>query len=258
MIGSSLVLGCLTLVLGSGCNKSSDNAPATGSNAPVTGGNASIPTALDVLKKADAAHKALKVVKYSINFDTTSPSRTTPKVEAEVILEGWGAFGLPKRFRADAVVMHAAPAKLTIGSDGERFYVIDHARKKVHAAADPRVLGTARDILRGIVIAELVHPTPFTDEITKARSRELKEDTKIGSEDCYQVEVKHAAGTRSARWFFSKTSFLARAVHRIQTGMGGQEVARQILSSLEVSPVADTAFAMVAPPEYVTTADPAE
>jgi outer membrane lipoprotein-sorting protein len=238
-----VALGCLALVVASGCKRPPEPSKDT-------------TTALDVLKKADAAHKALTSVKYAIGFDATSPAGAgPPKVTADVLLKGWGSFGLPKRFRADAVIMFAAPVKLTIGCDGEQFYVVDHGRKKVHVGADPKVLGTARDILRAVTVAELVHPEPYGDELSNTASQDLKASEKIAGEDCYQVEVKYPGGQRSSVWWFSKTSFLVRAVHRSHAAAGGSEVARQTLSSLDPSALPDSAFAMVVPEGYVTTQD---
>jgi hypothetical protein len=242
VICASLALGCLALVAGPGCKQP----PASGADPS---------TALDVLNKADAAHKALAAVKYSIRFEATGPGGAPPKVDADVLLKGWGASGLPKRFRVDAVVHLATPVKLTIGCDGERFYVIDHGRKKVHVGADPRVFGTARDIQRAVTLAEFVHPEPYADELSSAASQDLRAGGRIGGEECYQVGVKYAGGSRSSVWWFSRTSFLARAVHRTRAAAGGEEVARQTLSSLDVSPVPDSAFALVVPPGYLTTED---
>jgi hypothetical protein len=241
VICASLALGCLALAA-PGCKRP----PATGADPA---------TALDVLHKADAAHKALPAVKYSISFEATGPAGAPPKVDADVLLKGWGAFGLPARFRVDAVVHLAAPVKLTIGCDGKQFYVIDHGRKKVHVGADPRVLGTARDIQRAVTLAEFVHPEPYGDELSSAASQDLQAGSRIGGEDCYQITVKYAGGSRSSVWWFSRTSFLARAVHRTRAAAGGEEVARQTLSSLDGSALPDSAFVMVVPPGYVTTED---
>jgi outer membrane lipoprotein-sorting protein len=168
---------------------------------------------VEVLKKMDAAIKAVESVAYDIEFEPTGDAvKFLPKGKGTVILSGWSE-GRPKMFRVDtdAVMPQAtASTRLTAGADGENYYLIDHANKKVYEDIDPGVMGKGGQVAFSAVMPEFVHPTPFEDEIEKSEKQTMKDAAKLGDHDCYVVFVEYKGGQRKSSWYISKQDFLPR------------------------------------------------
>ena len=162
-----------------------------------------------LLKKVDAAAKAVKAVRYEVVAKGLG--------RQAFVLEGTYTFsGLegntPKKFLVDISVKMPGSTesqKFTGGGDGENYFVIDHAEKKAYVDIDPAVLGTRFGRAYGLgFMIEFVHEAPFNDEII-ATTKTLKGSKEIEGVDCHEVDVTYANGQR-ATWFFSKKDFLPR------------------------------------------------
>ncbi len=214
---------------------------------------------IEILKKVDAAAKAVKAVKYKATITGTGAAASRmPPVEGTVIMSGW-ANGAVKQFRCDAEVKRPGSsevAEITAGSDGEDFYVVDHKAKKAYVDLDPEVIGTTGRPALLLRMLEFLHPTPFSDEIN-ADKKELTGSKRIGGEDCYEVHVVYAAGRAEAIWHFSKRDFLPRARHDLYTTPAGEKGGQQrILTDLVVDPKFDKdAFKLTVPKGYTKTDD---
>lgn len=214
---------------------------------------------LEILKKVDAAAKAVKAVKYKATFKGTGNTASrAPEVEGTVTFVGW-AGGRPEKYRIDAKVKRPGSSdvtELTVGGDGDEFYVIDHKNKKAYVDIDPAVIGTMGRPAFALLTTEYVHPTPFTDEINGDK-QELKGSKKIGGEDCYEVHVIYAGGRGKAVWHFSKKDFLPRARLDLFTTPGGEKGGRQrILTDVVVDPKLDKdVFKFKLPEGYTKTDD---
>ena len=142
--------------------------------------------ALEILKKVDAAAKAVKTVQYDVKLEQTGEVKGNKlEMEGTYLFSGWASNG-PEKFLIDVKASQGAYYKkdLTVGSDGEVFYAIDHKKRKVTEGKNQRVLVPfGRDYAPGIM-GEFVHPTPFSDEIN-GKSQELKGSKEIGGEDCH-------------------------------------------------------------------------
>lgn len=214
---------------------------------------------VEILKKVDAASKAVKAVRYKVTFKGTGAAAAQlPEVEGAVIMAGW-AGGAPEKLRIEAKVKRAGSSEvneITVGSDGEEFYVIDHKAKKAYVDIDPEVIGRTGRPARFLQTLEFLHPTPFSDEINGDK-KELKGSKKIGGEDCYEVHVVYAGGRGEAVWHFSKKDFLPRARHDLfnlpDGGKGGRQ---RILTDVVVDPKFDKdPFKFSLPKGYTKTDD---
>ena len=80
--------------------------------------------------------------------------------------------------------------------------------------------------------------------------------TKIGDEECYEINVVYARSQGEATWFFSKKDFLPRRVDRVVTRQAGGEKAttQLIVTDLVVNPkFPDDPFKLVVPEGYAKT-----
>ncbi|UCE62031.1 MAG: hypothetical protein JSU63_09965, partial [Phycisphaerales bacterium] len=74
----------------------------------------------------------------------------------------------PKRFHVKIKGTLPGSSKvhdIEAGSDGEMFFLVDHANKKAYEDIEYSVMGSAvRMVLAGLMV-EFTHPTPFFAEI---------------------------------------------------------------------------------------------
>jgi len=193
---------------------------------------------VEILKKVDAAAKAVKSVKYKATFKgLEATAARLPEVEGTVVISGWAGGG-PEKFLYEAKVKRPGSSEvtqITAGGDGEEFFVIDHANKTAYVDIDPAVLGRTGQMAAVLLTVEFLHPTPFNDEIN-GQKQELKGSKTIGGEDCYEVYVVYATG-QEALWHFSKKDFLPRARRDSFAQQDGQRGAQQrILTDVVVDP----------------------
>jgi len=212
---------------------------------------------VEILKKVDAAAKAVKAVKFNVSADGSSA--TAGKIDGSITMAGY-ADGAPEKFFFDLTVTlpdSDEPRRVTGGSDHDNFFVVDHKGKTAYEDIDPTVMGPGTRLFPLANLVEFVHEEPFSDEIN-AKSHELKGSEKIGDEDCYVVHVSYAGNfERSATWSFSKKDFLPR--RRIDSFMGrdGQPATlRKTITDLVVDPKLDDAmFKLQLPAGFTKTDD---
>lgn len=194
---------------------------------------------VEILKRVDAAAKAVHSAKYTITVKGIRGSASTiPQTQGTVLLSGWAMGGVQK-FLVDAKVTQAGSSQvnhITVGSDGDMFFVTDHAGKIAYEDIDPNVMGRTGRPAQGLLMAEFVHPTPFSDELN-GQKQELTGSKVIGGVDCYEIHVVYANGTAEAIWHFSKKDFLPRARLDIFQTQAGEPGGRQrIVTNLVVDP----------------------
>lgn len=214
---------------------------------------------VEILKKADAATKAVKNVGYNATLSATGPTAARfPSGEGSVLLvqpeNPDGALG---KYKVEAK-MHMPNSsevrEIVIGGDGENFFLIDPANKIAYQDMDPAVIGRAGQMARALVMGEYTHPTPFSDEIN-ADKAELEAVIKIGDVDCYQIRVTYARGGGEAVWYFGTKDFLPRRLDRIfkQDGGGSTQL---VLTELTVNPkIAGDAFKLALPEGFTLSDD---
>jgi len=213
---------------------------------------------VEILKKADAASKAVDFIQYmaSVKGEGAAESRV-PKVSGTVVLKGWNN-GAPAQARFEAKVQRPGSSDVndvTVGSDGKTYFLIDSKEKKVYEDIDPAVVGTSGRGVRALTMAEYVHPEPFSDEI-KGKKQELKGSAKVGDEDCYEIHVTYSDAGQEATWFFSKKDFLPRGVNRyFQSPTGEKGSSQLIVTKLTVDPKFDKDPFKLTVPEGFTKID---
>ncbi len=212
---------------------------------------------VEILKRADAATRAVESVKYTaLHKGLRSAESEMPVVEGTVILSGWSGRAVVKWY-ADVKVTYPDTGKveeLSGGSDGEKSFFIDKGTKTAYEANTVEVSGSRRRWVEVLILNEYVHAAPFTDEIAAERT-ELIGITKVGEVECYEVHVKYTGTKQEARWFFSTKDFIPRRVDRYFTGLVGGRGGRQlVVSSLEVDPkLTEDTFRLALPEGFART-----
>ncbi len=210
--------------------------------------------AIQLLKKVDAATKAVKGVRYKA---TSKPggfaTAFATAAEGERVMFGW-TDGAPEKFFAHVKSTRPGseePIDVTGGGDGETFFLIDHREGKGYQDMDPDVMGSGGQALANISMAELVHPTPFDDEINAERA-ELQGTETVGGVECYKVNVVYRGGQGESTWYFSTEDYLPRRrVRRFTDPERGEGSLEITITELEVDPeVGPEAFRMKLPEGY--------
>ncbi|MCP4657646.1 MAG: PQQ-binding-like beta-propeller repeat protein [bacterium] len=233
-------------------------APAPAPLPPPTG---ELTDPLEILKRAEAAVKAVDAVQYELAIEGTGAAKATiGSGTGTVIASGWLDF-LPERFLLTGDLMEPGESEALLiegGSDGNLFFVVDHPGKSVHADLDPMVMGrTFFNYLFGGLLMELLHPHPFEDGLKM--EQELRDSKVIGGEDCYAVHVHSSERPDGTTWYFSKKDLLPRGRLRHFTMKNGEKGGfLMTVSKLVVGPrFGPDAFALKVPEGYQQTDQPA-
>ena len=226
---------------------------ASGAIAQTTKGNLTDP--IEILKRADAASKAVKVAQYEAKAFALDENGQPELVgEGKVVIQGFARHG-PAKFHVLGKFRMAGPEDphhvrtgysedqqhLTIGSDAKKHYLLDWKTRKAYVDIDPNVTGRRGQLVPTVMMSEYVHPTPFSDELGGS-DHKLVGTTKIGDEECYEIVVhasvggwQHARVSQKAHWFFSTRDFLPRRVDRFFTRDGRPaRGTRLVITSLTV------------------------
>ncbi len=211
--------------------------------------------ALDLLKKVDAAIKAIDRVRLEVSMKPTGAATNFAQTaRGEAVMEGWDpAMNMPLRFYAhlETEGNEQQPAvTITGGGTGESFFVINHGTKKGYEDMDPAVLGSMGNTLLRAGMPEFVHHAPFDDELNAPGVVLLGEEL-IGGETCYKINVKYAGGQQESTWLFSKNDMLPRQriIHFNNPQFTG--ALETTITRLEIAPQIDASiFAMKLPEGY--------
>lgn len=210
-----------------------------------------------VLKKADDATKAVKAVSYETTIKATgTAAQRLGSFHGKVQFTGWEN-GRPKMFRYEIEIAppDGGNAKaVTIGTDGDTCYLIDHEKKTAYVDIDPQVFGSLIGAATAAPMLEFVHPTPFSDELN-AKSQKLEGTESVEGETCYKVLVDYKLdGEQQSRWYFSTKDFLPRRVERLFTKQGfGQD---KVVKDLKViKSIGADVFKFKLPEGYTQTDD---
>jgi hypothetical protein len=214
---------------------------------------------VQILKKVDAATKAVDRAQYEVVAEGLDDSKDQmPRLEGKYLIDGWSergdGGGTVAKFKAELKAKSPGSEKevhLTFGSDGQEYYLIDHDTKKVYVDMDRAVMGARARLLYSGMMLEFVHPEPFNDEINAEKS-EIKGETEIDGEKCWEIHVKYAQAGQEATWFMCKKDMLPRRrvdVVPMPNGKAGKF--QKTISKLVVDPQVDAdAFKLVVPEGY--------
>lgn len=171
-----------------------------------------------ILKKADDATKSVQAVVYQTTIKATGKAaQRLGSFHGKVQFTGWQN-GRPKMFRYELKIEPpdgGKPKAVTMGTDGDTCYLIDHETKTAYVDIDPQVFGSFIGAATAAPMLEFVHPSPFSDELN-AKSQKLEGIESVEGETCYKVLVDYKLdGAQQSRWYFSTKDFLPRRVERI-------------------------------------------
>jgi len=212
---------------------------------------------IEILKKADQTLKDTQTLSYS----------------AELKAEGWidqyiksasGKALLTKEegvagpmYRMEIEIAEgddSAARKLTTGCDGENFYLIDPAVKTAYQDIDPAVAGEAGELFEGIQIRRFNAEEPFKKELA-AEHVELRGESSVGGELCYEVLVQFGDRGREAVWYISKKDHMFHKVEQTYVNREGEKsTAVLVLSHIELNPrLAENPFVLTVPAGFTLT-----
>ncbi|HRX84637.1 MAG TPA: hypothetical protein P5572_06410 [Phycisphaerae bacterium] len=214
---------------------------------------------IEILKKMDAAAKAVKSVAYDIEFKASGDLvKHTAQGKGSVLMTGWTG-RLPKQFLIDVTGVKpgaTAAQHVTGGTDGENYFLIDYAQKIAHEDIDPNVMGTGGQLIGAALMPEFVHEAPFSDEIN-GKNQKLTGSEKVDDVDCYVITLSYTNAPQTSTWFVGKQDFLPRqrVDHLDQLPYGKGEITKTI-TRLVVDPnLDDDAFALKVPEGFKKTDD---
>lgn len=234
-------------------------------SAPMTVG-ADEPQAIDILLKADAATKAVKAFTCKAEFHgaggitdhvpiirgTVMARQARPRILGLIV---GAAPGPPaQRIKGEWVSPGGKTAEpFDIASDGKRAVVIN-AQQRIVIRGELPEAESMLNVGQPIYMIELLHPTPFTDEITAKETRyEGVQD--VEGVACDVVFVVYRGTGIDSRWYFGRDDSLPRRVERIYDRLGQEGSTILTLSELVVFPsLGASAFAPPSPAGFVAKA----
>lgn len=208
------------------------------------------PEALTILKKVDAAIKAVDSVSYSMKVtpEGVAAQRMNP-VQGEVTFTGWTGNGPEKVYSmAKTTDADGKVVEVSGGGNGDMYFVMDHQTKKAYVDMDPGVMGSTGAPLRNLLMVEFVHDAPFDDELG-ADTAELLGKIDIEGEECNQIRVVYSGGRGESIWAFSTKDNLPRQRIQVFSGPQGDGKLIRTLSNLKVSPKLDASLFALNLPE---------
>ena len=215
---------------------------------------------VEILKKADAASKAVTAAKYDVVVEGGGAAEElVPRSKATVIATGVTSGG-PEKYLVDTKLIPPGstdPVHITGGGDGDKYFLIRHAEKIAHEDIDQAVLGSYARAIVGCITLEFFVPEPFTQEIN-GKSHKLAGSKVIGGEDCYEINLVYAVeGAQETTWFISKKDFLPRGrLDRFVLRDGRKGEVRRTMTNLDVGPkLDDDTFKLKLPEGYTKTDD---
>lgn len=223
---------------------------------PVPTDGGSNKAGMAVIKRAAAAAKKAKVVKYAAEYGGTAWVKNfVPAVTAEVIVGEQSKWEI-NSFRADVTLKpydKDETTKLVGGCDGNVFFLIDPAKKIVYEDMDHAVMGSNSRNIQRVVVPALGAPEPFAD-LLEAETIEVQGTKTVADEDCDEIRVVDKDGQESI-WCFAKKDGLPRSVERIYKNNEGEKGTTQlVLTDLVVNPkLATSPFKAQVPDGYTKT-----
>ena len=215
---------------------------------------------LDILRKVDAATKAVKSVQYDVTLIPGGAlADSALSGEVSFIVSGYQN-GAPEKYFADAKIKlrgESEVKRVTAGTDYDTYFIIDHAGKIAYEDLDPIVLGPAGRLFQQAAMLEFVHDAPFSDELN-GKSRKLLGTKTIGGEECYEIHVVYASDRApEGTWCFSKKDFLPRQrTDHYSMGERGTGTRTKTITNLVVNPkIEPNTFKLKLPEGYKKTDD---
>ena len=125
--------------------------------------------------------------------------------------------------------------RYVVGSDGDKYFLVDEKAKTVYADMDPAVLGSNSRAFRRVLLPELSEKEPF-QEALESETISVGDSESVAGEDCHVVVIKNESPP-DVMWWISKKDQLPRRVRRLYKNAEGEEGTTELtLRALEVNP----------------------
>jgi peroxiredoxin len=205
------------------------------------------PDAMDILRRADEATKALTAASYEAeSFGEGKLSRPISRVQGTVLVKKHrrsllgriaGKAERPPCLRIEAEETKPGGKrvqKIKVACDGETASRIDEDNQLFATGAMPEAEKLLAPATR-LFMLEYTHATPFQDEL-KGLSAKCEGRKKIGDVDCYVVFVVYNKLGVEARWYFGTEDYLPRRVDRIVKEDGSKGAVVLSVTKLNTAP----------------------
>ena len=216
----------------------------------------------EILKVVDRVMKAVHTVRYEVTGEGRDAYRPYMPPGTAVITAMGFSQGTPEKFIVDLNYddpRSGAPLHITAGSDGDRYYLIDHQSRSVHADFDFSIIGRYMQTIYVRIMMEFHLEEPFEQELACEKKTLL--GTKIvEGEPCYEIQLVFTGERASeSTWCFSKNDFLPRSrVDMFVLGNGQKGGMTRTFRHIFVEPELEPeAFGIRIPEGYSRTDDPA-
>lgn len=215
---------------------------------------------VDLSDPVEILRKASDVVKSTVlQYKTTVqpfgvPTPRDPRMEGTVLMSQFKVRG-PAKFKYDIALTYpdaSGESRITIGSDGRVFYLLNHDEKKAYEGFDHRVFGVYAGAMETFPVDELIRPVPY-DNLLVSGTLELRGVKQVRNEDCYEVFARFGqAKSNESLWFFSKKTFQLLRVDIASQRTSEVRLGRQVMiSDMILNPKFDhDPFAFQLPPGY--------
>jgi peroxiredoxin len=183
------------------------------------------PDAMEVLRQADKAAKALTAASYEAEcLGEGDMAGRVAHVKGTVLVKERrrsllgrivGGVDRPQSMRIEAEMLKPGAKKgqkIKVATDGERVYRIDEENEVFTTGTVPGAESLLAPATR-LFMLEYVHPTPFKDELN-GKSAKYEGRKEIGGVECHVVFVVYANDSES-RWYFGTQDYLPRRVDRL-------------------------------------------
>lgn len=208
-----------------------------------------------IVSKAAAALQAVKSVSYTIHYKGTEwIAAFVPEIKGTIVMGGRSEHDID-RFFCDLKITPPESSELrelSAGSDGNEFFLVDPPTKTVHQDMDIAVLGSAGRGIRRALLRVFTDPDPF-DEVIRSGTMDLKDETRVGDEECYVVHLKPSDPPETV-WYFAKKDLLPRRVTRLYKRDDKEGTTEMLLTDVVVNPTfVRSPFKPVVPKGYTKT-----
>jgi len=221
------------------------------------GGNAD---ALDLLRKSQTALKKVEQVKYRGAFQGLGwVAEFVAQVEGATVMGRQSKYELDT-FRSEVKLTpkgKTEPVEITVGSNGDVFFLIDPKTKTAYEDMDPAVLGSVGRDAQRLIMPVFGKADPYGKELDP-ESVELKGTETVGEVECQIVGIK-GKEPPDLEWFIATTDYLPRRVRRLYPNQrdpqGPPGTTELTISDLVVNPKLDGDPFKLTVPEGFTKSD---
>jgi hypothetical protein len=145
--------------------------------------------------------------------------------------------------------------RVTGGSDGNKYYLIDPAAKTVHCDFEFGIFGRFAQAVYGGLVAEFLIDEPFDSEI-ECPDKILKGIVDVEGEPCYKIVIRYANEQNTeTTWWISTRDYMPRKRTDISDMENGERGGRTYtLTDVVVNPpLKSNSFTLEVPEGFMET-----